>query len=849
VAFNKIMQLFRPSDDISKFKSVFEGFQQVLRGNNRALELIAQLEDKMGGEYIFDINYFKASVENLSNEINRIVSGLNLISENRYMGLFTRQLAIQEELNRIIEGRSIQESGQFVIGSDRLNRDLGPLVGEKSAILGEIRERLELTVPEGFTVTTAGYRYFLEYNDLWPQIRSFFGEHDFSAKDSARIYDSRIDALFAEATVPKELEKAISKALSAMTKIPNRGPRFAVRSSAHGEDREGKSYAGQFLSVMNCPADHVLSAYVRVVGSRFKYNAMTYDRGNALDESALPMAVSVQPMMASQKAGVLYTVDVAGNNMDCMAVSAGYGLGAGIVSGSVDADYLRISKVRVGTIEHKRIGRKEQKLVPDEKGGIRRELVPDSLQNRDCLSTDEILLLTEKALLLERYFKRALDIEWCLDEQGALCILQCRPLMIHAPQKAGAADLKKILSSKTVLMRHQGIIAQRGIAAGKVWHMHEEDDPTTFPSESIAVMQFPSPRMAPIIRRASAIIADMGSSTGHLATVAREFGVPMIVDTKNATRILSNGDEITVDAEENIIYRDIIRELLEYEAKRHDVFRDLPEYKILRRLLEKISPLNLLDPGDTDFSIPNCRTYHDIIRFSHEKAVQELVDLNISSRHFRGAKSKKVRLPIPLGLSVIDLGGGLYAGEEENSIDSLARIRSVPMKAVLEGMMTPGVWSTQPVQFGLDDFVSSVTRFPVIENAPEYKGQNLAVITECYCNINLRLGYHFNVIDAYVSENIDDNYIYFRFVGGVTENKRRQLRAILLKRILENIDFKVTVSSDLVIARLKRWEADRIVKVLETIGKLIGFSRQLDTQMQSEESVEAYVEAFRKLKL
>jgi pyruvate,water dikinase len=162
-------------------------------------------------------------------------------------------------------------------------------------------------------------------------------------------------------------------------------------------------------------------------------------------------------------------------------------------------------------------------------------------------------------------------------------------------------------------------------------------------------------------------------------------------------------------------------------------------------------------------------------------------------------------------------------------------------------MMTPGIWSTQPMQFGLDDFVSSVTRFSVIESSHEYQGQNLAVLSEYYCNINLRLGYHFNVIDAYVSENTDDNYIYFRFVGGVTESKRRQLRAILLKRILESLDFKVTVSGDLVIGRLKRWEADRIAKVLETIGKLIGFSRQLDTQMQSEESVETYVEAFRKL--
>jgi pyruvate,water dikinase len=361
------------------------------------------------------------------------------------------------------------------------------------------------------------------------------------------------------------------------------------------------------------------------------------------------------------------------------------------------------------------------------------------------------------------------------------------------------------------------------------------------------VTEFTSPRLASILRRVSAIITNLGSSAGHLATVAREYGVPMIVDTKDATQLLSTGDEITVDAEENIIYRGVIKELLEYEAKSEDVFRDLDEYRILRRLLRRISPLYLLDPNDSNFTTKGCRTYHDIIRFCHEQAVKELINLNISSRRFRGVRSKKVNLPIPLGLYVIDLGGGLDSNSGGDTIESVEQIQSIPMKAVLKGMTSPGIWNTQPMQFGLDDFISSVTRYSLMDGTNEYQGQNLAVISECYCNINLRLGYHFNVIDTYVSENTGDNYIYFRFVGGVTESERRQLRAVLLKRILENMDFKVTVSGDLVIARLKRWEAQSMVAILEAVGRLVGFSRQLDTQMRSEESVELYFNAFNKL--
>jgi pyruvate,water dikinase len=844
---DRIIRRFRPVDEILKFKSVFEGFQQILRGNNRALELISQLEDKMGGEYIFDINYLKASIDQLSDEIHRVVSALNLVSENHYTSLYTRQIALQEELKSIVEGRSIQTTDRYVLDYDQINADLHPVVGAKNAILGEIRERLEMPTPDGFAVTTAGYRRFLEYNNLWPQIRELYRAQDFAIEAGPKNYDDRIDELFAAAKFPRDLESAIERALGTLGKNSDCDHGFAVRSSAYGEDEEGKSYAGQFLSILHCPPDKVLSGYAKVIGSRFKYGSVAYDEVNALNESALPMSVAIQPMIPSRAAGVLYTVDVSGNDIDCMIVSATYGLGAGIVSGSMRGDYFRVSRLDSARVEEERIGNKELRLVENAKGGTQSVPVAHELQTRSCLSADDILELSEKALMLERYFKRALDIEWCFNEKNRLIILQCRPLMMPRRKTIDTADLRSFLAEKPILIRDQGIVAQRGIAAGKVSHVKEDVDPASFPVGAIAVTEFSSPRLAAILRRVSAIITDHGSSAGHLATVAREYGVPMIVDTKNATRLLQSGDEITVDAEENIVYRGIITELLEYGAKSQDVFRELEEYRILRRMLRKISPLNLVDPNDSNFTTQGCRTYHDIIRFCHEKAVRELIDLNISSRRFRGVKSKKVNLPIPLGLYVIDLGGGLDGNLDGDTIESVDQIHSVPMKAVLKGMTSPGIWNTKPMQFGLDDFMSSITRYSLMNGANEYQGQNLAVVSECYCNINLRLGYHFNVIDTYVSGNTDDNYTYFRFVGGVTESERRQLRAVLLKRILERMDFKVAVSGDLVIARLKRLEASGMVAMLETLGRLIGFSRQLDTQMQSDESVNQYFNAFYEL--
>lgn len=168
----------------------------------------------------------------------------------------------------------------------------------------------------------------------------------------------------------------------------------------------------------------------------------------------------------------------------------------------------------------------------------------------------------------------------------------------------------------------------------------------------------------------------------------------------------------------------------------------------------------------------------------------------------------------------------------------------VPMRAILNGLTAPGVWSTEPVHLGIGNLISSLTRYNITNPEAEQKTQNLAVISRNYMNLTLRLGYHFNVIDTFVSDSAEDNYIYFRFVGGVTNPSRRHRRALLLQEILEKLNFLVVVNGDLVVGRLKKWEKEKQLSILETLGKLIGFSRQLDTQMLNDEAIDKYAAIF-----
>lgn len=841
---NKLFTKKKKSVDLIELKTIFDKFKQILSANNLILELVSQLEDKLSGEYIFDINYLDQTIEQISEEIYGVIVNLNYISGNKYTELITRHVEIQTQLKEILESYSKNIINEYVINYADINPSLTESVGSKNAYLGEIKNYLKMLTPEGFIVTTYAYKRFMEHNQLWPKINDLYKKYIDNSKGPSKEYDEAILTLFQKAEVPDDIRKSITKNLNALISKHNKKSNLAVRSSAYGEDDERLSFAGQFESFLNCPPGEVCTFYKKVLASRFKYNILIYSKEKFLDEASLPMAVGIQNQINSERAGVIYTIDPSEDCIDCLLISSAYGLGTSVVTGTANADYFKVSRLDPSHIEKRTIGNKNSKFICDESGGIKNVPVEENAKLKSSLSDEQLIELTECALFLDRYYKRPLDIEWSFNEEGKLVILQCRPLKMAHKSKIPVKDLKQLLAHKKVIMHKQGQVAQRGIAAGKVCHIDEDADPAAFPAGGIAVTKYSSPRLSHIIRRAKAIITDVGNSTGHMATVAREFGVPLIVNTVDATSILSNGTEITVDAEENIIYEGIVKELLEYETEAEDVFRELKEYKMLRQLLRKISPLILIDPNSADFTADNCQTFHDILRFSHEKAVHELINLNMSSRRFKEIKTQTLKLPIPLDLSVIDLGNGLSEDSSSDEINSINQIRSIPMHAILEGLTSPGVWSTEPVQFGFGDLMSSMTRYSYSEKPGKYTGQNLAVISEKYTNLNLRLGYHFNVIDTYISENINDNYIYFRFVGGVTETERRHLRAILLKDILEKMNFVVTVTGDLVIARLKKWEADQTLLILKKIGELIGFSRQLDTQMQNQESVEKYLSEF-----
>jgi pyruvate,water dikinase len=826
------------------FATLFGKFQSILERNNQAMERIADMGDKLGGDYVFDRQYVIAITQQISELVYKLIHDLNVLAPRKYFDLFTSFERINMQIQQELEGKWVVPDSGYAIPYESLNQDFIDAVGNKNAKLAEIRNVLELPTPDGFAISTKAFQTFMEWNGLEGPIAQLLKSwEDGGCEDTEQVSRAVRDRIL-EAKLPPELKQQMTQALEQLqNRAQIRDLRLAVRSSAWAEDAE-HSFAGQYQSVLNVPASDLSTAYKHVLAGAYSASALEYRRlvGGRLEEVA--MAVGCQVMVDAKASGVLYTLDPTVSEKATILVSAVRGLGSPIVEGVLPGDQFVLERTPPHIIKSLKIVPKTRLLAPAPGGGTEWREVEEDWQYRACLNQAQLSTLVEMALLIERYFKRPQDIEWVLDANDRFVILQARPLNIRPQTRDIVCDIAETTQHYPVLLQGKGSVVQRGVATGKVFVVNSDEDLKAFPQGAILVARQTSPRLARVMRRAHGIITDVGSPTGHMATIAREFRVPTVVNTGVATQVLQPGAVITLDATQNTVYAGVVTELCYYEFTEEEVFEESYEYRQLSRVLKRISPLNLLDPHDPNFTPAGCKTLHDIIRFVHEKAVEEVIHLGRSRRRDVDHKALRLHCEIPLGLIVLDIGGGSEVGPGQREVTP-DQITSVPMRAFLRGLMERGMWNTDPMAVDFGSFMSSLTRtFSSQLAGPEQVGQNLAVISRQYFDLSLRLGYHFIIIDAYITENPNDNYAYFRFLGGVTDPIRRSRRAKFIAEILEQFNFRVEIRGDLVVGRIKKLAQAPMEEKMWLLGCLVGYTRQLDVRMHSEQHLDQYVEDF-----
>jgi pyruvate,water dikinase len=815
----------------------YANFQRLLAANNAILALMTDMEEKLSGDFIFDLQYIRDGVGQLAGETAALVEALNKLGDHRYDALVEAFRRIIGEVEGVLSQRREIQKAPLTLSFDELDLEMAEMVGGKNANLGEVRNRVHLPVPPGFAISTYAYKLFLDDNRLTTRIPDFLGDWRMDDLDSLASVSDQLKTMICQARVPPELEAAIQAAYEELCRQEGKRPLVAMRSSAVGEDLS-LTFAGQYATYLNVPPNEMAPRYKDIVASLFTPRALFYYKNKGFKEEEMAMGVAVLPIIDAKASGVLFTRQPEGADQEAVLINAVWGLGKYAVGGVINPDHYLVAYDPPGHIIEQRIPPKEVMLVNRPGGGVQEAPVSPEKVKAPCLTPAQLQQLVHWAATLEAHYQRPQDVEWALDFEDRLWLLQSRQL--HMPPKRAPEGKARTLKQYLVLLDH-GNVACRGVGAGPVVMVRRDEDLKDFPPGGVLVARHTSPKYVTVMPQAAAILTDAGSPTGHMALLAREFQVPAILNTGNATQILRPGQEVTVDANYNNVYAGIIAELLEPRQAKANDLADSPVFRTLKAVLHKVVPLNLINPQKENFSPAGCRTIHDIVRFAHEFSMREMFKLTENEVR-DGREVADLDSGLPFKVRILDLGGGLQRGWKRKVRPE--QITSIPFKAFWQGLTAMRWPQGKPAgaQSLRSVFVKSEEE--VARGADPYRDQSYVVLSENYMNFSIRLGYHLSAVEAYVGDQINDNYITFTFRGGGSTPERRERRARLIEAIIDRMDLHHQRKGDTIEARMAKYPPEQMLQRLALFGKLTLYTKQLDMALFSEGIVDWYIKDF-----
>ena len=834
----------RPSrDDLAAaFRFRYACFKDLLDSNSQLLNIIADLEEKLTGRHVFGMSYVRSQSARAAFHTFRMIKSLDVLSGHKYPVLYRVLDVINSRIKYQLGKRKELQVTELVLPLSGVTKEMVDWVGGKNAHLGEAMQ-IGLPIPAGFAITTRAYVDFLVHNDLVDEINRRKMDIDPANPQTVKLVSDDIQALISTAGMPPALSEAVGAAYARMqAEVSEAAVRVSVRSSAIGEDSE-LSYAGQYLTILNVPGDELLPAYQQILASLYTPRAMSYRLNKGIRDEDIAMSVVCLQMVDAVASGVMYSHHPFNLRDDNMLISAVWGLGPYAVDGVITPDTYRVAKTGDLGILDMKVSHKAVQLVTNPDAGLHESPVPPQLQDQPCLSPPQIKVLAGYGLRLEEHYQCPQDVEWALDKNGRLMVLQSRPLVLQAPTGQELQNIPAVTGYPVLV--EGGAAAFPGVGCGPAFLVQRDEDLLNFPDGAVLVARHSSPKFVMVMAKAQAIVTDSGSISGHMASLSREFSLPTLLDTKVATQTIGPGQMVTVDAYTCRIYQGQVPELLNHQPLRESHLKDTPVYKILERVAESILPLRLVDPRSPDFSPDHCRSLHDLGRLVHEFSYTEMFKISdlVSARE---GYALKLDAAIPLDLFLIDLGGGLAEADPEAHRVTPDQVTSVPLQAVLRGMLHEDVRAREPRPVQLSGLISVMReQLLAAPNVEERFGdRSYAIISDKYLNFSSRVGYHYSVLDAYCGDTVNKNYITFSFKGGAADDVRRSRRVRAIAIVLMGLDFSVEVKGDRVDARLQKYEAPVIQAKLDLIGRLLIFTRQMDMLMTTEAGVEAVAQNF-----
>ena len=811
------------ADELQRlFTTKYRCFRELLTANNNALEAMSELETALRDGRTFSMTFIRSKSTVVTVNIFKMIQNLRKMGDGRYLNLEKSFSRIQEQIDAVIDKEIIPVEGDWFTPITRVNRSMVEQTGEKMANLGEAGSLPGINIPPGFAVTASASRLFYLENNMYPEINRIFQQTDAHDIEDMLRRSEEVQQLIINSPLPAELERQLCYQFDQLLEMTDHDVKVAARSSALGEDLGRASFAGLYHTELFVDRDHLIQAYKTVLASKYSTRAMTYRLAKGYRHEDIIMCVGCLAMIEATVSGICYSRSI-GGRIGTLDVFFSAGSAKGIVDGTKKTNHYTVERMAPHRIV-------DQALDADDTGAP--------------LSDQQAVELAKISMKLERHFGSPQDIEWSIDPTGTIYVLQSRPISVHL---LAADNEEGVIFEDDRLLLHGGVSGCPGAGSGPVFIVRTNEDMVQFPKKAVLVVEHPLPEWAPLLKRAAALVAETGSEAGHLATISREFGLPSLLSLDQATHKLVNGETITVDAANRAVYRGRIEELLEQQGKRPNPMDGSPVQQTLTEVLKLITPLNLTDPASPYFRAALCETMHDLTRFCHEKSVIEMFDFG-KRYHFAQGAAKRLVDNMPLEWWVINLSDG-FAPEFDpvNKFINVTEVTSTPMIAIWQGMHAYP-WEGPPSvsMRGMGAIFLQSTMNPGLDPAvaSNMNQKNYFLVSRNYCNLSVRLGYHYAMIEAFISSLRTERYVTFRFKGGAADESRRVGRIELLAEILARFDFRVELTGDALNARVEKRKQSFLFGRLKVLGYLIIHTRQIDMVMADPQQCQRYRQKF-----
>ena len=472
-----------------------------------------------------------------------------------------------------------QES-KFILWFDQIRIEDIPLVGGKNASLGEMYQELTaggVKIPNGFATTSEAYWHLLEAAGILEPLKNTLAGLDKKSpvKELAEK-GKKARELILGARIPEDLWGQIEAAYDKLSEQYGKDTDVAVRSSATAEDLPTASFAGQQETFLNVRGrEELKDSCIKCYASLFTDRAISYRIDNGFDHFKVALSIGIMKMVRSDLAssGVIFTLDTESGFRDVVFITGAYGLGENVVQGAVNPDEFYVFKTTLKKgfkpLVRKTLGDKKIKMIygtGEEKALTHNVDVPEKESRKFCISDEEVLTLAKYAIVIEDYYskkagkERPMDIEWAKDgKTGELFIVQARPETVQSQRSMDVLETYHLEKKGPIIVTGRSIGEK--IASGKARILHDPTELSSFQAGEVLISNTTTPDWEPVMKKAAAVVTNLGGRTSHAAIVSREFGIPAVVGATGAMEKIKTGQEVTVSCAEGdagVVYEGIL---------------------------------------------------------------------------------------------------------------------------------------------------------------------------------------------------------------------------------------------------------------------------------------------------